>query len=377
MTRAPLPARATPRLAVFMPSLAGGGAEGVMTDLMNGFCDRGVGVELLMPEVAGVNLMRLSPRVQITDMQAGSVLRAVPKLHRLLRAGRHGALLSMMSHANIAACAAAAQISRAKLRVVLSERMSFEAREWFYTSVAERIVRAAMPLAFRRADAIIVPSRDMAPNLIRHTRLPPRVFHAIPNPLPLEDIARRCAAAWPLGDELASQGKRIVLAAGRLSGVKDFPTLLGAFALLDASKNAHLVILGEGEERASLERMVADLALAGRVSMPGHLPDPLPAMARAHAFVLSSRFEGMPNVLLQALAAKAPVISTDCPTGPRQILENGKHGALVPVGDVGKMAAAIDAALSHPSLPPNIDLSHYMPDTIIDKYLAVLFPYES
>lgn len=367
----------TPHLAVFMPSLAGGGAEGVMTDLMNGFSDRGVRVELLMPEVAGINLARLSPRVQITNLQASSVLRAVPKLHRRLRTGRHEALLSMMSHANIAACAAAASIPRAKLRVILSERMSLEARERFYTSVAERIVRTVMPLAFRRADAIVVPSRDMAPNLIRHTRLPEQVFHAIPNPLPLDEVATRCAAAWPLGDDLVKQGKRIVLAAGRLSAVKDFPILLGAFAQLDPRKNAHLVIVGEGEERASLEQTVAALGLAGRVSLPGHLSDPLPAMARADVFVLSSRFEGMPNVLLQALAAKAPVVSTDCPTGPRQILENGKYGALVPVGDVAKMAAAIDAALSYPSPPASIDLSQYMPDTIIDSYLAVLFPRRS
>lgn len=367
------PARAR-RLAVFLPSLEAGGAEGVMTTIMNGMVERGISVELLLASQSGPNMARLDPRVVVTDMRAKSVLRALPALVHHLRDGRHDTLLSAMSHANIVACAAAMTRSRRALRLVISERMSLEARDRFYTSTSERFVRAAMPWLYRRADAVVIPAQDMISALLRHTNLPDERFHVIPNPLAAGSVENRLRAPWPLGDRLIAKGRRIILAVGRLTAVKDYPTLLRAFARLDPGLATDLIILGEGEERSGLESLVAQFKLQDRVFLPGHIDDPLPAMARADVFVLSSLFEGLPNVLLQALLAGAPVVSTDCPTGPREILEDGRHGLLVPVGDPAMLAAAISETLTSRPAFSGFDASRYSLDTIIGQYLSVLYP---
>lgn len=362
------------RLAVFLPSLEAGGAEQVMTAIMNGIVERVDSVELLVANKSGPNLALLDSRVVITDLGAKSVTRALPALIRHLHAERHDTLLSAMSHANIVACAAAATRPRRALRLVVSERMSLEARDRFYSSGSERIVRAAMPLLFRRADAIVVPARGMIPALLRHTGLPADRFQVIPNPVASTDVKERLRADWPLGERLIADGRQIVLAVGRLTAVKDYSTLLRSFASLDPGFNAALVILGEGEERANLEVLAAELRVAERVFLPGHIDDPLPAMARANVFVLSSRFEGLPNVLLQALLAGAPVVATDCPTGPREILQDGSYGQLVPVGNEAMLTQAISETLASRPATIDFDASRYSLDTIVEQYLSVLFP---
>jgi len=140
---------------------------------------------------------------------------------------------------------------------------------------------------------------------------------------------------------------------GRLAKQKDFSTLLAAMGILrmEYGLEARLIILGEGNERKKLGDMARSLGLEGAIDMPGFVPEPFPYMARASIFVLSSAWEGSPNVLIEALAIGVPVVSTDCPSGPREILQGGKYGRLVPVGDSEALARAMFETIKAPHPP--------------------------
>lgn len=367
------PATAPHRLAVFLPSLEGGGAEGVMTAIMNGLAARGVCIELYLAKASGIHLARLDSQIRIHDLKAGSVLRAIPGLARALQRSQPDTLFSAMSHANVAAWIAARLAGQFRPRLVLSERMSLQAREKFYNSLSEKTIKALMPSMIAQADAVIVPAASMIPAYMHHCRVDVTKFRAIPNPIPVVRD-RSTIGGWPLGERLRREGRRIVLSVGRLSAVKDYPTLIRAFAALPQVHNAQLVILGEGEERPALTSLIGELGLGERVSLPGYCVDPIAAMAGCDVYVLSSRFEGLPNALLEALSVAATVISTDCPTGPRELLDGGRLGTLVPVGSVTAMARAIDDALSNRTVRAPADLSGYSLDKIVEEYVATLFP---
>jgi glycosyltransferase involved in cell wall biosynthesis len=157
-----------------------------------------------------------------------------------------------------------------------------------------------------------------------------------------------------------------------LTEAKDFPTLLRAYAISALRGSHHLVIVGEGEQRASLENLIRNLGLAERVVLTGAMDNPHGVMAGAAMYVLSSRWEGYPNALLEALALGLPVISTDCPHGPREILDGGRHGRLVPVADAEALASAMDGHLEQPSFVGEGALDSHGPQTIASRYLSLL-----
>jgi glycosyltransferase involved in cell wall biosynthesis len=166
----------------------------------------------------------------------------------------------------------------------------------------------------------------------------------------------------------------VVLAAGRLERQKDFPTLLRAFALLRAERPVRLVVLGEGAWRERLAALAATLGVAADVDLPGFQPNPYPFLARTRVFALSSRWEGSPNVLTEAMALGTPVVATDCPSGPREILADGRYGPLVPMGDAPALAAALARALDEP-LPSAVlkgAVRDYSAIESARRYLALL-----
>lgn len=363
------------RVAIFLPSLEGGGAEGVMTDLANFFAERGVDVAMLTARRSGPNLARVGGAIKVVELGGRGVLTAILPLARWLRAHRPQALLSAMTHANVAASAAVRLTGRPKPRLVLSERMSLAARRGFYVDARERLLVRLMPSALRTADAIVVPASGMVDDLARHARIAPERFTVIGNPVVGPDFGERARGEWALGRKLKAQGARIVLATGRLTAVKDYPTLIRAMSRLRDCDRLHLVILGEGEERAYLETIVEKCGLVGRVHLPGYEPNPLRAMAQADVFVLSSLYEGLPNVLIQALACGARVVSTDCETGPSEILEGGRWGALVRPGDAADLAKAIERALTQRDWPDGRGrAANFSTADVADAYLRVLFP---
>ncbi len=166
----------------------------------------------------------------------------------------------------------------------------------------------------------------------------------------------------------------MVLAVGRLHYHKDYPTLLRAFAILRRNIDARLVFLGDGEERKALEDLTKDLGLETSVSFLGNVANPLPYMKRAKVLALSSVVEALPTVLIEALAVNLPIVATDCPTGPSEILCDGAYGKLVPVGDSERMAESLLATLRTANAPviPRQALERFQHDHVIEQYLAVM-----
>lgn len=342
-----------------------------MTIVANGLARRGVAVTLALARAEGPFLSELDPEVQVLDLAAPSVLRALPGLVRHLRRANPTALLAAMNHANVVA-ALAHRLACSRSRLVLSERAHVSSMLAEYRGTRMRFTRTLMRLAYPLADRIVVVAQGVGEDLRRHVAvLAPRVV-TIYNPV-VDARLLELAQAEPSHPWLAAPDVPVVLAAGRLTDQKDFETLLDAFALVRRRGALRLVILGDGELRTALVSQAQRLGVADDVSLPGFEQNPYAAMRRAAVFVLSSRYEGLPGVLIQAMACGAPVVSTDCPSGPREILEDGRWGALVPVGDAAAMAAAIAATLDarcHPDVRQRA--LEFSEDRAVKRYAEVL-----
>lgn len=334
------------RIAVFLPSLAGGGAERVMVTLANGFAACGVSVDLVVVAAKGAYLEDVSPRVRLVELGASRVLFSLPALVRYLHRERPHALLSALNHANIIALWAR-KLVRSQTRVVVSERNTLS-RDML-SNRFKRIMPWLMRLNYPSADAIVAVSSGVADDLAHTIRLPRERIDVVYNPINIK-LAELCEA--PLTHPwLESDQPPVIVAAGRLTVQKDFETLIEAFAEVRKTHAVRLVILGEGKLRWALEARIAELGIAEDVALPGFVDNPYPWMRQASLFVLSSAWEGFCNVLAEAMACGTPVVSTDCPSGSAEILEDGKWGRLVPVGNAAALAQAMAATLNDETHP--------------------------
>lgn len=319
-----------------------------------GLAARGLDVTLVLGRATGPYLSDVDPRVRVVDLGASSMPQALLPLVRHLRNARPTALLAAMSHANVTA-ALAHCMARSPARLLLSERAHLGSVLTAYPGWQMRATTWMMRWAYPRADRIVTVSEGVATDLLQRIPLDAKRVVTIYNPV-VDDTLRALAKAQPACAWLSARAPTdvpVVLAAGRLVPQKDFATLIDAFALLRRTRPARLLILGEGDLRETLTSQVARLGLENDVALPGFEPNPISAMRTAQLFVLSSRFEGLPGVLIQAMACGMPVVSTDCPSGPHEVLEGGRWGRLVPVGDATAMAAAMAAALDDRS-PPKV-----------------------
>ena len=358
-------------IAIYIPSLRGGGAERVMVTLANSFAGRGHKVDLVLVQAAGPYLAEVSDLVRVVDLGAGRVLRSLPRLVWYLRRERPAVLLSALSHANVVA-AIAHRLAASRSLLVLSERCAVSAPYESETNPSARWLRQLMRLTYPLADAVVAVSNGVRDDLAATIGLARDRIHTIYNPVVDEHLLTRSheAVSHPWFEPGAPP---VVLGVGRLTPQKDFATLIRAFALVRQQRHARLVILGEGELRSELEALIRSLRLQSDVSLPGFVNNPFSYMRRAAVFVLSSRCEGLPGVLIQAMACGTPVVSTNCPSGPAEILENGVWGRLVPVGDVEALAEAILATLDDGHYP---DVARRAQDFAVERaveaYLRVM-----
>lgn len=245
---------------------------------------------------------------------------------------------------------------------IMEQRNVFNA--WLYLQ--------SVKYTFSRPDFIIANAPGVADDLIAHAQVNPGKIRVIDNSTVTAAIQDMSLAKIE-EDWFSDPALPVILSAGRLRKQKDFETLLRAFAQVRAKQACRLIILGEGSERRRLEGLIAQLGLVGDALLPGHRSNPFAYMRRSALFVLSSRFEGSPNVLIEALAVGVPVVATDCHSGPREILEHGTYGPLVPVGDVERMAAAILATLADP-LPAETlrrAVARFDADTVAGQYVEI------
>jgi len=342
------PVAPTSELAIFLPSFEGGGAERVAVILANALAVRGHRVQLLVASDKGPNRAAVLAAVSVLSFNRRHVRSCVVPLARWLRSERPYVLLSMMSHANLVAIAASC-LSRSPHRLVLSERTVASRSIANDRSLKGAIIAQGIRYAYGLADAVVAVSASVARDLAQTYGLDESLLRVVYNPVDIDRVraqaAQECDAPWWSAPHVP-----IILSVGRLTPEKDHLTLLGAFAKVRQKVRARLVILGEGELRVALEGRCRALGLQEDVLLPGFATNPYAAMARAHCFVLSSAWDGFPNVLVEVAALGTPIVATDCPGGTREILGGVEGAELVPVGDVHAMSEAIKGAL-HRSRP--------------------------
>ena len=294
----------------------------------------------------------------------------LPALVRYLKRERPDTLLSGKPMPNLMATWAA-RLAGVPMRVVISQHshLSAEVQDMGWGPLVPTLRRA-----YSQADARIAVSHGVADDLSRHLHIPRPEVVTLPPAFRTNFLGQAdTAAAHPW---LHPEAPPVILGAGRLMQQKDFPTLLRAFARVRQQRRVRLIILGKGPLLADLETLARTLGVAADVALPGFVDNPFAYMARAAVFALSSAWEGLPGVLVEALAVGCPVVSTDCPSGPAEILAGGTYGRLVPVGDSPALAAALSVTLDAP--PPRDLLQRraqaFSIDRVMDRYLEVLFP---
>lgn len=325
------------RLTVFLPNLGGGGAERVALALLQGLIDRGYPVDLVLASRQGPLLPLVPKGVEVFDLGVLKLRHVIRPLIRYLRQRQPHAMHVMMWPLPLLAIIAS-RMARVGTRIIASEHVTLSLMPHGLRYAA---VRAITRRAYRMMDGIVAVSAGVADDLAAFVGIPRQRITVIHNPLLLPDVlpGRDMALQyWP------AETKRL-LAVGTLKEQKNYPLLLDALAKVREQVPTSLLILGDGSLREALKAQVAQSGLTNAVVFAGFDTDPWPYYAAADLFVLSSDYEGLPTVLIEALHAGLPIVSTDCPSGPREILEDGVYGALVSCGDPQALASAIVHAL--------------------------------
>jgi glycosyltransferase involved in cell wall biosynthesis len=338
----------TQRLTVLLSFSGSGGVERMMLNLLPEFLRAGVAVELLaILRKPSPDLVRVEGSgLKVLDLGVTHTGLAVPELARYLKAERPPVLLVAKDRA-IRAAVLAKRMAGVNTRLVGRLGTHLSASLAHKPALLRWLRTRPMRLLYPMVDELIAISRGVAEDTSLLTCLPENRIHIIRNPVITPELYRKSLESvehpW-----FQNQDVPIVLGAGRLTHQKDFETLIRAFSLLRVRQNCRLVILGEGRSRHKLEQLSAELGIREHVSFTGYVANPYAYMAKASLFVLSSLWEGSGNVLTEAMALGTPVISTDCPSGPREMLADGLYGPLVPIGNSEKMAAAMQQTLQHP-----------------------------
>lgn len=317
------------RVALFLPTLDGGGAERAFVNLAGGMAAAGKDTDLVVGNARGIYRSEVPATVNLVDLEINRLALAVPRLIGYLRRRRPSRLYSALEEANIVALVAK-RLSGVPCMVFPSIRNSLSAEEATAGDRKTRIMRRLARMLYPNADGIVAVSAGVAEDAALTLGLRRDSISVIANPTLTEALPRLAAA--PLDHPWFEPGQPpVILSCGRLSAQKDYATLIQAFSALREHQLARLVILGEGECRGALEALSADMGFAQDIAFPGFEANPFRFMSRSAVFALSSVHEGSPNVLVQALACGLPIVATDCPSGPSEILEGVETARLVPM----------------------------------------------
>ncbi|MEM7800541.1 MAG: glycosyltransferase [Chloroflexota bacterium] len=360
------------KLAVFLPDLSDGGAERITLNLIHEILARNIPVDLVLVDATGPFRDQIPAGTNVIDLKSKRVTQSLFKLRRYLVERRPDALLSTMVHANVVSLFAH-RLANVPTRIFLAQHNTFSLSNQSEPAAVRMMMPQLVRWTYRWADRVIVVSHGMATDLIEFCRLPYELITMIYNPVITPAVNRKAKAEidhpW-----FEAGSPPVIMGVGRLSPVKNFTLLIDAFAKLRQQQEARLIILGEGDQRETLEAKVQQHGLEEDVSLPGFVSNPYPYMKHADLFVLSSNYEGLPTVLIEALYLGMRVVSTDCKSGPREILADIPQTHLVPVNDLDRLSAAMSQALLED--PPPIKQTDWQPyelNQVVDQYLETLF----
>ncbi|HEY9651411.1 MAG TPA: glycosyltransferase, partial [Coleofasciculaceae cyanobacterium] len=318
-------------LAIFLTSLDGGGAERVLVNLARGFAEQSLSVDLVLVKAEGSFLSLVPPEVRVVNLNANRLLASLPSLVRYLKENRPTAMLSALEDSNIVALWSRF-LAGVSTRLVVSVHNTLSRESQHSTEIKRRISPYLARWFYSSADAIVTVSQGAADDLVGLGFSPEEIqviYNPVVTPELFEKVTEPLDHPW-----FEPSSPPVILGVGRLEKQKDFPTLIRAFALVQQQRPARLMLLGEGKERPYLEALVQELGIEEHVALPGFVDNPYAYMGKSAVFVLSSLFEGLPTVLIEAMAGGTRLVSTDCESGPAEILSNGQYGKLVRVGDV-------------------------------------------
>ncbi len=355
------------RIALVLPSLAGGGAQRVFIDIASGLLSHGVEVDIVTVQEDGPLSDAVPPKARLFVLGASRVALALPALTSYLRQERPDAVVSGLNHTNVLSIVAG-RLTRPRTPVLVTHHNHLSTSALHKVARRDRVMPRLLHFALPLADRVVAVSHGVADDLARTIGLARSRIDVIYNPVVfdrlLEASLQPTAHRW-----LVDKSAPLVIGVGRLVEQKDFETLIRAVAALPLCR---LIILGEGERRPALEHLVTELDLGNRVDLPGFVANPFPYFRGADVLALSSRWEGLPTVLIEALPFDLAIVATDCESGPREILENGRWGRLVPVGDVAALAGAIGVALTEHRESRQDAYLRYDLSSVTQRYLDLL-----
>lgn len=359
------------RLGVFISFSGDGGVERMVTNLCAEFVKH-VKVDLLVLKGKGSHVERVPATVNRIRLKAQHAWTSIGEVAAYLEEAKPDALLVAKDRAGRAALRAGRKARTGTpvyIRLGTNLSAALERRDPFSRWLRVTPMRRLYPLA----TGVIAVSEGVKRDTQQVTGLPPERIHVIRNPVITQALARQ-AGEPPPHEWLRHKAWPVVLGMGRLTQQKDFPSLLRAFAAIQRQVPSRLILLGEGGDREALVDLAESLGVVDRLFLAGFQRNPYAWLNYADLFVLSSAWEGSPNALTEALALGIPCVSTDCPSGPREILDEGRYGPLVPVGDVSAMAQAMLATLREPLSPPMLyeAVREYRADVSAQHYLQLM-----
>lgn len=365
-----LPRRA--RIAIFVATSGHSGVDRAVRHLVPALARRGHAVDVLHVREHGPNLHDVPAGVRVVDLGTSHVYTSLPAVIRYLREARPSVMLADKDRVNRTALLARA-MSGVKTRLVLSFGTTVSIDLASRGRFERWLQRTSMGRLYRFADKVIVTSAGVADDMAAYTGLARAHIEVVPSPVVPEELLR---GPQPRPEHPWFQPGQppVILGVGELCARKDFATLLHAFARLRGAHNCRLIILGRGKLKSRLLELAQQLGIAEDMDLPGFQPNPYGYMAHAAALAFTSRWEGLGFVVIEALALGTPVVATDCPSGPREILHDGKYGPLVPIGDAQRLADALSRVLRSPL--PKATLQEaarpYGVENATDAYLRAL-----
>ncbi len=333
-------------IAFFLVNLEGGGAEKVMLSLASGFAEKGLKVDLVIVKLEGEYLELISPNVRLINFSSSRLITSLPLLVSYLKKNRPKVFISALEDPNTLSIIAKI-LARVPTRLIVTVHNHLSCSYKQSNDLKSKLIPFFVRWLFPFANNVVSVSQGVADDVEKLSGLPSKNIQVIYNPIFTPDLLEKFHEPvnhpWFLEHQ-----PPVILGVGRLTKQKDFSTLIRAFALVQKQYNVRLMILGQGEELPDLEVLVQQLNLVDNVAFPGFVANPYAYMPKAKVLVMTSIFEGFGNVLVEGMLAGTPVVSTDCESGPSEILADGKYGTLVKVGDIQGLATAMIDTLKNP-----------------------------
>jgi glycosyltransferase involved in cell wall biosynthesis len=364
------------RIACFFSTSGHSGVDRAARNLIPSLARRGYTVDLLKVRRHGPDLDpskgEMPPGVHVVDLGSRHTYACLPALVDYLRRERPAVMLSDKDRVNRTALLAR-WLARVPTRLVLSSGTTISIDLASRGPLERWLQRNSMGRLYRFADQVIVTSAGVADDMAAYTGLARKLIRVVPRPIIPESVFTT-AFDPPDHPWFSDHRKNLILGAGELCARKGFDILLRAFSMVRSTRPCRLVILGRGGAHDALLALARELGVAEDFALPGHVSNPYAFMAHADLFALTSRWEGLGFVLIEALAVGTPVVSTDCPSGPREVLQNGRYGPLVPVDDADALAASISRTLDSPLSADTLREAArpYAIDAAADAYLDAM-----